>query len=106
MIGRESEPESGVGGRAATDGRLDKLKNGDGLWLKLSSNVENLLRVVSKTYIAARGFGFVWRESAPDLLFHSREFRGEERDIGPGAPVEFTVTDGKEGPCAEDVALV
>ena len=52
----------------------------------------------------AKGFGFIQRESGPDVFVHFRAIRGDgHRTLVEGQKVEFTVTQGQKGLQAEDV---
>ena len=58
-----------------------------------------------KKIIAEKGFGFV---EAPggDLFFHHSELQGVTiEQLREGQQVEFTVGQGKKGPCATSVRL-
>lgn len=57
-----------------------------------------------KWFNDAKGFGFIQRESGPDVFVHFRAIRGEgHRTLVEGQRVEFTVTQGQKGLQAEDV---
>lgn len=58
-----------------------------------------------KWFNDAKGFGFIQRESGPDVFVHFRAIRGDgHRTLTEGQKVEFTVTQGQKGLQAEDVA--
>ena len=57
-----------------------------------------------KGFNDAKGFGFIQRESGPDVFVHFRAIRGDgHRTLVEGQKVEFTVTQGQKGLQAEDV---
>jgi len=54
-----------------------------------------------------KGFGFIQRQSGPDVFVHFRSIRGDgHRSLAEGQAVEFNVTQGQKGPQAEDVVAV
>ncbi len=58
-----------------------------------------------KWFNDAKGYGFIQRESGPDVFVHFREIRGEgHRSLIEGQRVEFEVANGQKGLQAEDVA--
>lgn len=58
-----------------------------------------------KWFNDAKGFGFIQRDSGPDVFVHFRAIRGEgHRTLNEGDKVEFTVTQGQKGLQAEDVS--
>ena len=58
-----------------------------------------------KWFNDAKGFGFIQRDSGPDVFVHLRAIRGEgHRTLNEGDKVEFTVTQGQKGLQAEDVS--
>ena len=57
-----------------------------------------------KWFDSSKGFGFIQRESGPDVFVHFRAIRGDgHRTLVEGQKVEFTVTQGQKGLQAEDV---
>ncbi|MAC98678.1 MAG: cold shock domain protein CspD [Pseudomonadales bacterium] len=57
-----------------------------------------------KWFNDAKCFGFIQRESGPDVFVHFRAIRGDgHRTLLEGQKVEFTVTQGQKGLQAEDV---
>ena len=60
-----------------------------------------------KFFNEAKGFGFITRESGPDVFVHYSAFQGGGfKTLAEGQQVEFTVTDGQKGPQAENVVAV
>ncbi|MOA06375.1 Major cold shock protein CspA [compost metagenome] len=58
-----------------------------------------------KWFNDAKGYGFIQRESGPDVFVHFRAIRGEgHRSLIEGQRVEFEVAHGQKGLQAEDVA--
>ena len=57
-----------------------------------------------KWFNAAKGFGFITRESGEDIFVHFRSIQGKgHRSLGEGQAVIFTVTEGDKGLQAVDV---
>ena len=55
-----------------------------------------------KWFNEAKGFGFIERESGPDVFVHFSNIEGDGfKTLGEGQAVEFTITDGEKGPQAE-----
>lgn len=51
-----------------------------------------------------KGYGFITRESGPDVFVHFRSINGTgHRTLKEGQKVSFQVTEGEKGPQAEDV---
>jgi CspA family cold shock protein len=62
---------------------------------------------VVKWFNAAKGFGFIQRESGEDVFVHFSAIQaGGYRSLNEGAQVEFLVKKGPKGLQAEDVAVV
>lgn len=60
-----------------------------------------------KWFNDAKGYGFIQRESGPDVFVHYRAIRGDgHRSLAEGQKVEFSVTQGQKGLQAEDVSRV
>ena len=60
-----------------------------------------------KWFNEAKGFGFMERESGPDVFVHFRAIDGSGfKTLLEGQKVEFTVTEGEKGPQAEDITVV
>ncbi len=57
-----------------------------------------------KWFNETKGFGFIELESGPDVFVHFSAIKGDGfRTLADGQQVEFTVTEGKKGPQAENV---
>jgi len=57
-----------------------------------------------KWFDAAKGFGFVVRDSGSDLFVHFSSIQGEGfRSLEEGQRVEFTIGQGPKGPIAVEV---
>ena len=57
-----------------------------------------------KWFNEAKGFGFIERESGPDVFVHFSNIEGDGfKTLAEGQAVEFTITDGEKGPQAEGV---
>ncbi len=57
-----------------------------------------------KWFNAAKGFGFITRESGEDVFVHFRSIQGKgHRSLGEGQAVIFSVTEGEKGLQAVDV---
>ena len=57
-----------------------------------------------KFFNEAKGFGFITRESGPDVFVHYSAIRGEGfRSLEEGQPVEFETVDSPKGLQARDV---
>ena len=57
-----------------------------------------------KWFNDAKGFGFISRESGPDVFVHFRAITGSGfRTLQEGQKVSFAVTQGQKGLQAEDV---
>ncbi len=60
-----------------------------------------------KWFDAAKGFGFIARESGDDVFVHFRAIRGDGyRTLEDGQRVEFDVVEGQKGLQADDVVTV
>jgi len=60
-----------------------------------------------KWFNEAKGFGFIERESGPDVFAHFSAIQGTGfKTLAEGQQVEFTVTDGQKGPQAEDIVAI
>lgn len=59
-----------------------------------------------KKVIADKGFGFIEGERG-DLFFHHSEVQGAQiEELREGQQVEYTVGQGKKGPCATGVRVL
>ena len=60
-----------------------------------------------KWFNTSRGYGFIQRGLGPDVFVHYNAIQGDGfRSLEEGQRVEFTVTQGKKGPQAEDVTIM
>ncbi len=60
-----------------------------------------------KWFNEAKGFGFIERESGPDVFAHFSAIQGTGfKTLTEGQQVEFTVTDGQKGPQAENITPI
>ena len=60
-----------------------------------------------KWFDEAKGFGFIQQESGPDVFAHFSAIAGDGfKTLAEGQKVEFTVTQGKKGPQAENIVAV
>ena len=59
---------------------------------------------VVKWFNAQKGFGFIARESGPDVFVHYSAIVGSGyRNLEEGEKVEFVITNGPKGPQASEV---
>ncbi len=57
-----------------------------------------------KWFNETKGFGFIQQEGGPDVFVHFSAIQGTGfRTLAEGQEVEFSVTEGKKGPQAENV---
>jgi len=57
-----------------------------------------------KWFNEAKGFGFIAQESGPDVFAHYSAIQGEGfKTLVEGQKVQFTITQGKKGPQAENI---
>lgn len=60
-----------------------------------------------KWFNESKGFGFIERESGPDVFAHFRAITGDGfKTLKEGQKVEFTVTEGAKGPQAADITTL
>lgn len=60
-----------------------------------------------KWFNAQKGFGFIARQSGPDVFVHYSQIVTEGfRTLDEGQSVEFSVGAGEKGPHAQDVSIV
>jgi CspA family cold shock protein len=60
-----------------------------------------------KWFNEAKGFGFIERESGPDVFAHFSAIQGTGfKTLTEGQAVEFDVTDGQKGPQAENITPI
>lgn len=58
-----------------------------------------------KFYNAAKGFGFITKETGTDIFFHITEVKGDQ-EPQDGDKVNFTEGTGRKGVCATEITLV
>lgn len=57
-----------------------------------------------KWFNESKGFGFIEQEGGPDVFAHFSAIQGSGfKTLAEGQKVEFTITDGKKGPQAENI---
>lgn len=57
-----------------------------------------------KWFNDAKGFGFIEQEGGPDVFAHFSAIAGDGfKTLAEGQKVEFTITEGKKGPQAENI---
>jgi len=57
-----------------------------------------------KWFNESKGFGFIEQENGPDVFAHYSAIKGDGfRTLVEGQKVEFTITQGKKGPQAENI---
>lgn len=57
-----------------------------------------------KWFNDAKGFGFIEQESGPDVFAHFSAIQAEGfKSLTEGQKVQFTITEGKKGPQAENI---
>ena len=57
-----------------------------------------------KWFDDSKGFGFIEQESGPDVFAHFSAIAGDGfKSLAEGQKVEFTITQGKKGPQAENI---
>jgi CspA family cold shock protein len=60
-----------------------------------------------KWFNESKGFGFIQRESGPDVFAHFSAITGSGfKTLVEGQQVEFTVTQGQKGPQAENIVVI
>ncbi|MDP1520245.1 cold-shock protein [Porticoccus litoralis] len=60
-----------------------------------------------KWFNESKGFGFIQRESGPDVFAHYSAISSSGfRTLNEGQRVEFTVTQGQKGPQAENIVVI
>ncbi|QIL91131.1 cold-shock protein [Microbulbifer harenosus] len=69
--------------------------------------MSNAVRGTVKWFDEAKGFGFIEQQSGPDVFAHFSAIASTGfRTLTEGQAVEFTVTQGKKGPQAENIVVV
>ncbi|KUE78477.1 cold-shock protein [Aeromonas schubertii] len=60
-----------------------------------------------KWFNETKGFGFIEQAQGPDVFVHFSSIQSDGfKTLAEGQKVQFTVTQGKKGPQAENVKLV
>ena len=60
-----------------------------------------------KWFNESKGFGFIEQESGPDVFAHFSAITGSGfKTLAEGQRVEFTVTQGRKGPQAENIVAL
>ncbi|SFR42263.1 cold-shock DNA-binding protein family [Marinobacter daqiaonensis] len=60
-----------------------------------------------KFFNEAKGFGFITRESGPDVFVHFSAIQGSGfKTLAEGQQVEFDVSQGQKGPQADNVVAI
>ncbi len=60
-----------------------------------------------KWFDESKGFGFIQQESGPDVFAHYSNISGDGfKSLTEGQKVEFTITQGKKGPQAENIVAI
>ena len=60
-----------------------------------------------KWFNEAKGFGFIEQESGPDVFAHFSNIAGSGfKTLAEGQKVEFNVTQGQQGPHAENITAI
>lgn len=60
-----------------------------------------------KWFNGTKGYGFLARESGPDVFVHYSSIQGDGfRNLTEGQKVEFTVEQGAKGPQAAEVVIL
>ncbi|WP_299594901.1 cold-shock protein [uncultured Microbulbifer sp.] len=69
--------------------------------------MSNTVTGTVKWFDEAKGFGFIEQQSGPDVFAHFSAITSTGfRTLTEGQAVEFTVTQGKKGPQAENIVVV
>ncbi|MDO2949228.1 cold-shock protein [Aeromonas simiae] len=60
-----------------------------------------------KWFNETKGFGFIEQSQGPDVFVHFSSIQSDGfKTLAEGQKVQFTVTQGKKGPQAENVKLI
>lgn len=69
--------------------------------------MSNTVTGTVKWFNETKGFGFIEQQSGPDVFAHYSAIASSGfKTLAEGQKVEFTVTDGKKGPQAENIVAV
>ncbi|MDX1500126.1 MAG: cold-shock protein [Woeseiaceae bacterium] len=60
-----------------------------------------------KWFNDSKGYGFIEQENGPDVFVHFSAIQGDGfKTLAEGQKVEFTITEGKKGPQAENIVAL
>lgn len=77
------------------------------LGVQSSADIGNQETGTVKWFDASKGYGFILRDSGPEIFVHYRSILGEgHRVLYEGQRVAFVIARGRKGLQAEDVALI
>ena len=69
--------------------------------------MSNTVKGTVKWFNESKGFGFIERESGPDVFAHYSAIADDGfKTLAEGQQVTFTVTDGQKGPQAENIVAI
>lgn len=69
--------------------------------------MSNTVKGTVKWFNETKGFGFISQQSGPDVFAHFSAIAGSGfKTLAEGQQVEFTVTQGKKGPQAENIVAI
>ena len=69
--------------------------------------MSNTVNGTVKWFNESKGFGFIEQQSGPDVFAHYSSITSSGfKTLAEGQKVEFTITQGKKGPQAENIVVV
>ncbi|WP_221799646.1 cold-shock protein [Oceanobacter mangrovi] len=69
--------------------------------------MSNVTTGTVKWFNETKGFGFISQESGPDVFAHYSAIASTGfKTLAEGQAVQFTVTQGKKGPQAENIVVI
>ena len=69
--------------------------------------MSNTVNGTVKWFNESKGFGFIEQQSGPDVFAHYSSITSSGfKTLAEGQKVEFTITQGKKGPQAENIVIV
>ena len=69
--------------------------------------MSNTVTGTVKWFNESKGFGFIEQESGPDVFAHFSAISGSGfKTLAEGQRVEFSVSQGKKGPQAENIVAI
>ena len=69
--------------------------------------MSNTITGTVKWFNESKGFGFIARQSGPDVFAHFSEISGSGfKTLAEGQQVQFTVTQGQKGPQAQNIVAI